>query len=87
MVPALSALQEHAIRRTLDAIVLKSSDQFLELIHLPRRLVCRSHFVSFEFATASATATLMIEVLEPGLVALGAGERAARTLVVNEPDV
>jgi hypothetical protein len=29
----------------------------------------------------------MIEVLEPGLVALGAGERAARTLVVNEPDV
>jgi hypothetical protein len=62
--PALSALQEQATRRTLDAIVLKSSDQFLELIELPRRLVSRSHFVSFEFATASAMATLMIEVVE-----------------------
>ncbi len=87
MVPALSALQEHAIRRTLDAIVLKSSDQFLELIHLPRPSCVSEPLVSFEFATASATATLMIEVLEPGLVALGAGERAVRTLVVNEPDV
>src|SRR4029434_1932393 len=36
--PALSALQEHATRRTLDAIVLKSSDRFLELTELPRCL-------------------------------------------------